>query len=559
MTATNESAIPLEGLNPHHPNGDNAPETILTPASTPRSAAVLKNGIIALVVGSVLAASAVKGLSIYRIGQSHVNTDDAYVTGDLVNISPIVSGTLDSLTVEEGDVVKKGQLIGRLRDSGPRATLQQAQAALEAAMSRVPEAQRELEFTALTTQAGIQHAEAAVASQAAKTNGAQQQVVLSSDTVRNEVLQAQSKVVQAQAQAAQAEAQAEQADSQVKTAQASEQSYLQAVQTAQSAARAADAGVVSARAASERSSKDEARYAQLLSQEAVTQQQYDSAHSTAASAQAQLTSAEEQAAAANSEIERARFNVDQARAQLDATSRQAVAMHKQAEAARQQVNVALAGLNLAKASGTQTTIQQSNVANNVQQGGQAQADLMTAQAGRQQIAMQRKQIDILKAQVQQARAAVVNAQVSLDDTGIFAPCDGVVVKKTANVGMALAPGQTIVTITQGSRLWVSANFKETQLTHVAPGQTVEIEVDSFPNRLFAGRVESVNRATGAATSLLPPDNATGNFTKVVQRIPVKIAFVAAPAGGNNATQKEIDALRQGMSVSATIATTAGGK
>ena len=190
-------------------------------------------------------------------------------------------------------------------------------------------------------------------------------------------------------------------------------------------------------------------------------------------------------------------------------------------------------------------------------GGQVQADLLRAQAGRQQIQMQRKQIDTLKAQVQQAKAALANAQVSLDDTAIIAPCDGVVVKKTANVGMAMTPGQTIVTITQGNRMWVSANFKETQLTHVLPGQKVEIEVDSVPGKVFEGTVESINRATGAATSLLPPDNATGNFTKVVQRVPVKIAFTAARSDSDKATQKDIEALRQGMSVSATITTATG--
>jgi membrane fusion protein (multidrug efflux system) len=557
MTATNEAIVPLDDLK--HPNSAGTADSVPKINTAPRSTSYIKNGAIAILVGAALLGSAVKGLSIYRIGQTHVSTDDAYVTGDLVNISPIVSGTLDSLTVEEGDVVKRGQLIGKLRENGPRAALEQAQAALAAAQSRVPEAERDLEFTSLSTEAGIIRANAVVAAQAAKTSGASQQVLLSSDTVRNQVLQAQSQVEQAHAQAAQAEAQASQADAQIKTAEAGVQAYIQAVQTAESAAKAAAAGVVSAQAVYDRSSKDELRYAQLVKQEAVTQQQYESAHSTAASAQAQLTSAQEQAEQAKSETVRAQLNVVQARAQLEATVQQAAAAHKQADAARQQVGVALAGLSLAKSGHTQTVIQQSNVANNVQQGGEAEADLMNAQAGRQQIAMRRKQIDTLKAQVLQARAALSSAQVSLDDTALYAPCDGVVVKKTANVGMALSPGQTVVTITQGNRTWVSANFKETQLTKVSPGQKVEIEVDSVPNKVFDGKVESINRATGAATSLLPPDNATGNFTKVVQRITVKIAFEPAKSGGNSATQKDIDSLRQGMSVSATIATDATGE
>jgi len=161
--------------------------------------------------------------------------------------------------------------------------------------------------------------------------------------------------------------------------------------------------------------------------------------------------------------------------------------------------------------------------------------------------------------VQQARAAMRNAKVTLNYTSIYAPCDGIVVKKATNVGAAISPGQTLVTITQGNHMWVSANFKETQLTHVRPGQRVEVEVDSFPNKVFEGTVDSINRATGAATALLPPDNATGNFTKVVQRIPVKIEFAATNRGGRYASQEDVDALRQGMSVSATIDTGTGGK
>ena len=160
MTATTDTAVPLDGLTPHHPESEAISGAVLNPSATPRSTSYVKNGAIAILVGAALLASTVKGLSIYRIGQSHVSTDDAYVTGDLVNISPIVSGTLDSLTVEEGDIVKKGQLIGRLRDSGPRASLDQAQAALAAAQSRVPEAERDLEFTALSTEAGIIRAQA---------------------------------------------------------------------------------------------------------------------------------------------------------------------------------------------------------------------------------------------------------------------------------------------------------------------------------------------------------------------------------------------------------------
>lgn len=546
----------VRGIPPHAETGASTDSSLEVAA--PRRG-VLKNTLIIGVVALLVFAGATKGWSVYRFGQTHVGTDDAYVTGDLVNISPIVSGTLAKLTVAEGDSVKKGQLIATLDDKGPRASLLQAEAALEAAQRQIPEAERNLEFTALSTNANIQHAQSAISAQTAKTSGAEQQVALTTNTVRNQVLQAESQVKQAQAQASQADAQAAQADAQVTTAQIGVQALEHAVQTARSAARAADAGIIAARANADRAKKDETRYAELLKSEAVTQQQYDSAHSSAESTAAQLTAAQEQSEEAKSALQQASSNVEQAQSQLLAAAKQAVAAHKQADASWQQVNVAIAGLGVAKSATAQTGIQVSNVANNAHLGGQAQADLLTAQAGREQIAVRGKQIDILRAQVQQARAAVRNAKVTVDDTSIYAPCDGVVVKKAANVGTALSPGETIVTITQGKRVWVNANFKETQLTNVRAGQKVEVEVDSFPGKIFEATVDSVNRATGAATALLPPDNATGNFTKVVQRIAVKIEFTPTNRGGNYATAADVDALHQGMSVGATISTGSGDK
>ena len=132
--------------------------------------------------------------------------------------------------------------------------------------------------------------------------------------------------------------------------------------------------------------------------------------------------------------------------------------------------------------------------------------------------------------------------------------DGTVVKKASNVGASLSPGQTVVTMTQGDYVYVTANFKETQLRDVRPQQPAEVEVDSFPGRIFKGTVKSINEATGATQALLPPDNATGNFTKVVQRIPVRIELVPAKDTDDKkyARAADIQSLRQGMSVTATI-------
>jgi membrane fusion protein (multidrug efflux system) len=111
-----------------------------------------------------------------------------------------------------------------------------------------------------------------------------------------------------------------------------------------------------------------------------------------------------------------------------------------------------------------------------------------------------------------------------------------------------------VTLSKGNYVWVSANFKETQLAEVRPGEPAEVEVDGFPGKIFRGKVRAITAATGASTALLPPDNATGNFTKVVQRIPVRIELSPSDEGGNYANKDDIANLRQGMSVTATIDT-----
>jgi membrane fusion protein (multidrug efflux system) len=169
---------------------------------------------------------------------------------------------------------------------------------------------------------------------------------------------------------------------------------------------------------------------------------------------------------------------------------------------------------------------------------QAQAGLRNAQTGPRQVASTRARAISADATVQQKEAAVEQAQLNLQYTKIIAPVDGVV-SKNAEVGMNVTPGQQLFTIFPLNDVWVTANFKETQLKHMKPGQPVEIKVDAN-GRKYRGKVDSIAGASGARTSLLPPENATGNYVKVVQRIPVKIDI--------NPGQNNDDYLRLGMSV-----------
>jgi membrane fusion protein (multidrug efflux system) len=508
------------------------------------------------------------GLNFLHYSRTHVSTDDAYVTGNLVSVSPIISGTLQQLTVDEGYYVHRGELIGRLDPAGPLASLRQAQANYKAAMSQIPQAERNLLYQQQATQAAIRKAQASLAAQKAKTTGAEQQVALTAGTTRNQVRQAQAQIQQASAVVAENQAQVQSAQANVEnyrqavqTALASLQNYQQQVDTAQKAVEAAQARVRSAQADVDRTTKDEARYSLLYSEDAVAAQVYDNARAAARNALAALQADQAQVEQAQSQVEQARASVRQAQSQVEQARKNVAqgeavvrAAQRAADAAQEQVRVQRAGLGVAEANLGQVGIQQANLISTSQQTGESEADIITANAGQEQVAVRRTQIQTYRAQAQQALAALNNAQVTYNDTFIYAPNDGIVVRKSANIGAALAPGQNIVTITQGQYVWVEANYKETQLADVVPGEPAEVEVDAFPGKVFKGYVHSINEATGAATSLLPPDNATGNFTKVVQRVPVRIELRAADDNDDPkyARQKDLINLRQGMSVNATI-------
>jgi len=135
-----------------------------------------------------------------------------------------------------------------------------------------------------------------------------------------------------------------------------------------------------------------------------------------------------------------------------------------------------------------------------------------------------------EAPVRQAEAALREAELALEHSFVRAPFAGVIGKKNAEPGAHVSPGQPLVALRDEAEVWVTANFKETQIGVMQPGDAAEIRVDAFPDLRVRGHVESIAPATGAKYALLPPDNATGNFTKVVQRVPVRIAIDAVEGG-----------------------------
>jgi len=156
------------------------------------------------------------------------------------------------------------------------------------------------------------------------------------------------------------------------------------------------------------------------------------------------------------------------------------------------------------------------------------------------------QLKVANTGITQKQVDVDYAKLQLSYTTITAPANGVTSKKNIQVGQLVQQGQTLFSIVNDNSIYVTANFKETQLEHLRNGQKVNIEVDAYPDMEVEGIVYNFSPATGAKFSLLPPDNATGNFVKVVQRVPVKIKI--------NASKQVMDKLRPGMSVNVSVIT-----
>src|SRR5262245_3710673 len=220
-----------------------------------------------------------------------------------------------------------------------------------------------------------------------------------------------------------------------------------------------------------------------------------------------------------------------AAARAEVTRAEATAMRDRQDAARVQQ---LSARGIVSASDLESAVSR------------AAASEAAVEAARRQVEAAEAARTGASARVLAAQAARDRAALDLSYTRIVAPSNGVVSRKTVEVGQYAQSGQALLDVVPLDDVWVVANFKETEIRDVTPGDNAEIEVDAYPGRKFSGHVESLSPATGARFSLLPPDNATGNFTKVVQRIPVRI----------HVDQKHDEAhpLRPGMSVTATVVT-----
>ncbi|MBZ5617623.1 MAG: HlyD family secretion protein [Acidobacteriia bacterium] len=253
----------------------------------------------------------------------------------------------------------------------------------------------------------------------------------------------------------------------------------------------AQANVRAKQASSERAQADLARMKPLVDKAEISGQQYDAYVAAARVAESELQAAQEKLGSAE----------------------------KEAAIRKASLDVALSRVN------------------------QAKAQVETSVANRKQVAIRTADVGGFSAAVAAARARLEAAELELSYTSIAAPVDGVVTRKSVEAGQIVSPGQGLMTIIPLNDVWVTANFKETQLANVHPGQRVEIRVDMY-GKIVTGHVDSIAGATGSRLSLLPPENATGNFVKVVQRLPVKILV----------DRQDGLVLRPGMNVDVTIFT-----
>jgi membrane fusion protein (multidrug efflux system) len=376
------------------------------------------------------------GMRYYAYASSRESTDDAFIEGDIVQVSPQVTGHVSQVYVADNQEVKPGDLLVAIDSRDFEARLAQARAALAAATSKEREARLTVGLTRVTSGAGQDQARAAV------------------EAARAQVVAAHSRLAQARAQVQMALANADQARAQIAAAQA------EATRTA----------------------ADARRYRALYDENGVSRQQRDYAVTAAQAAAAELEAARKRAAAAEAQVAESRAA---AQATADAL--------RQAEA----------------------------------QLAEAQGRLAAAQTVSRQVAIRRAQAESAHAEIQQAEAGIAQAELDLSYTQISAPVAGRVTRKQVEAGDFVQAGQALMAIVP-DRVWVIANFKETQLAYIRPGQPVTIRVDAYPARGFRGHVDSIQAGTGARFSLLPPENATGNYVKVVQRVPVKIVFDEPP-------------------------------
>ena len=420
-----------------------------------------------IVGAAVLVVAVVAGFVYWLYARQFESTDDAFVDGDIVQISPKVAAYVAKVHVKSNQPVRKGDLLVELDERDLQVRLEQARANYDTAVAQRGQARANVELTQRTATAGQTAARSNVETAVSNV----EQTRLASGAKQSEI---------GEAAAAQ------------KTAEAALGQTRAQVPAAQSDVRLAEV--------------EYNRRMALFDRGDISLQSLDQALNALQTARAKLDAAQKQVIAAQSRVDEAAANVRTA-----------------TEAYRQSV--------------AQIDLSRSQV-------GESRGRLEDANAAPERVGVSQTQVETADAEIRAAEAAVHQAELELSYAKIYAPEDGFVTRKTVEEGQLVQVGAPLMALSQSDEVWVVANFKETQLENMQPGQQVDIEVDAFPSEAFHGHIESFQAGTGSKFSVLPSENATGNFVKVVQRVPVKIVFDESP--------EKVKRLVPGMSVEPSV-------
>lgn len=443
----------------------------------------------AIMLGGIVLLLLVAALIYWGLTRGKESTDDAQINSHLVAITARVSGNVQTITVDDTDKVKAGDLLVQIDARDYLQALHKSQADFAAQTAQTAAAEHQTSVTSKTAPSTLGQA-------AAATRIAGQGVEA-----------AQSGVVSAEAQATSAEAGVRAAREQASAAQADVEAAQAQIENAQQGIQAAQADVEAAESESKTQTAELNRYKYLTKTGAAAQEQLDIQQNKYNADQAALR-------ASQSRLISARASVNQAKA------RQAGAQALLARA-NSQVAAQVAALAQARAGVRSARVALAQAQDRLSQAIAAQSGTETVP---QQIGISEAQRRAAAAKIAQAAADIRTARLNLSYTSIRAPMSGEIANRSVQLGQHVASGQALMSIIPLHNVWVVANFKETQIEHMRRGQRADITVDTYPGQTFRGKVQGIGAATGEITSLLPPQNATGNFVKVVQRIPVRIVF-----------------------------------
>jgi membrane fusion protein, multidrug efflux system len=437
-----------------------------------------KSRLPAIIVGSIILIGAIAGTFWWLYARQFETTDDAFLEGNISQVSAKISAHIQKLHVKENQIVKKGDLLVELDSGDLVSKLEQTKANLKSAIAIRDKAKANASLVKQTGKTDFD--EAGYNLGTAKTK------------IQTKNLNASSKLTDI-----------EKAKRKLQTVDANLKRVQSQLPSAEAVLEQAKAQIPDAKTILQLAIAENERKQRLYESGDIPKKELEVAAKELSAARAENITKQKQVDIAQSDITSLRKQIDIERAIL-----------KEAETdikiAENQYNQSLAEVETVKSESNESL-----------------GRLEATKSYPEKIAIEESEIGAAEARITEAEAAVSQAELELSYAKIYAPQDGFVVRNVVQEGSLVQPDQSLMAITQ-NEIWVIANFKETQLERIKIGQIVEIRIDAYPNSVFYGKLDSFQAATGGRMSILPADNATGGFVKVVQRVPIKIVFDEIP-------------------------------